>query len=718
MSSSTFTQQRWTSVDDLTTKDNNNKNMTSFFLQASLLSDSNTFTFTSRPSQSLVSLVKPSSSSSSSPSPSSGFHDNGRSEQTKPISSRVANIIHQFEAHSLSSMNHKPSKLSPPARISVKKLFEGNSSQNSPVVIAADVETSSTCIPFNSKKANKPQPIIVYETVAHNDRSHNPESNSPVITPDNSSRKISSQNLTMSQQNIESDTDSAIHTMPAVMKNDTNYSATISRSSTTDSTCSSLSLSDSSSRPHFDLSTSFSAKKQHDLDLNLRYSQQGCSLSPSPARRTTFTKIIPSAVTYEDNENLQSSKLHSLTTRFCSSELNIADQYRQFLSSDTIQSDLNLSENSTKKFFVNTNFPLKYKRDSFIRLYGPDALLEHGPHTSHDVVLEEDIDPPFKPRIVTVQKNKSVTDQYELLEFLGRGKFGEVKKCRERSTKHLLAAKFLQINRETDRTEAFNEIEIMKALQHPRLLQLYDAFETKSDICLIMELITGGELFERVIDEDFILTERLCELYMMQICEGVNFMHSCNIIHLDMKPENVLCLNRDGHRIKIIDFGLARKFDPDKQLKVLFGTPEFVAPEVINFDRIGFGTDMWSVGVICYVLLSGLSPFMGENDNDTYTNINRVNFDFDDEAFTDISDEAKDFISKLLLKNKDERLLAKDCLAHPWLTRRPKLASTPSDEETAEKKLSTKKLRRFVIRRRWQKAVNALLALKRMGMTL
>ncbi|CAF4783723.1 unnamed protein product, partial [Rotaria socialis] len=115
------------------------------------------------------------------------------------------------------------------------------------------------------------------------------------------------------------------------------------------------------------------------------------SLSPSPARRTTFTKIIPSAVTYEDNENLQSSKLHSLTTRFCSSELNIADQYRQFLSSDTIQSDLNLSENSTKKFFINTNFPLKYKRDSFIRLYGPDALLEHGPHTSHDVVLEEGI---------------------------------------------------------------------------------------------------------------------------------------------------------------------------------------------------------------------------------------------------------------------------------------------------------------------------------------
>ncbi|CAF1682469.1 unnamed protein product, partial [Adineta ricciae] len=228
----------------------------------------------------------------------------------------------------------------------------------------------------------------------------------------------------------------------------------------------------------------------------------------------------------------------------------------------------------------------------------------------------------------------------------------------------------------------------------------------------------GGELFERVIDDDFILTERLCELYMMQICEGVSFMHSCNIIHLDMKPENILCVNRDGHRIKIIDFGLARRFDPTKQLKVLFGTPEFVAPEVINFDRVGFGTDMWSVGVICYVLLSGLSPFMGENDNDTYANINRANYDFDDESFTDISDEAKDFISKLLVKDKDKRLPARQCLSHSWLTRRPKLVSQPTDDETAEKKLSTKKLRRFVIRRRWQKAVNALLALQRMGMTL
>lgn len=98
------------------------------------------------------------------------------------------------------------------------------------------------------------------------------------------------------------------------------------------------------------------------------------------------------------------------------------------------------------------------------------------------------------------------------------------------------------------------------------------------------------------------LTEKACTVFMRQICEGVEFIHSKNIIHLDLKPENVLCLTKTGNRIKIIDFGMARRYDASKTLQVLFGTPEFVAPEIVNFDRIGFYTDMWSVGVICYVL--------------------------------------------------------------------------------------------------------------------
>ncbi|CAF0893466.1 unnamed protein product [Rotaria sordida] len=735
MSSSTFIQ-RWTSVNDLTTttNSNNNKQSTPFFLRPQSVPSSSSLLSTLQLSQSSLSLVE-----------SSPIHLEIQCQlfKNRVLSSRVANIIRQFESQAASSSMNNHTKVSSPIRSVFVKQWEGtrkngNSSRTPPIVV---VDTSSP-IPFTSKKNNnnnhnhnhnhnKPQPIIICEKIANHNRPI-----PPPVSPKTPLTKTWSQLKQISQQQkqqveiIETDTNSTVHRMVAVINNANKESVTLSRSSTsatTDSTCSSSysSSSNAPSPPGFARPTIASTQKQRQFISNTNTFKRANSPFPPV---TTFTRtisstpstIVPLCSINEDFEQHQQQiQTSTLTNRFCSSDVNLIDQYRQISTSEKILSETNLLQNSiTEIITINTNLPLKYKRDSLIRLYGPDVLQQRGHHTSHDVVLEDDVDPPFSPRIVTIKKNKSVTDEYELMEILGRGKFGEVKKCRERSTQHLLAAKFIQLNKEQDRIEALNEIEIMKALQHPRLLQLYDAFETKGNICLIMELISGGELFERVIDDGFILTERLCELYMMQICEGVSFMHSCNIVHLDMKPENILCVNRGGHRIKIIDFGLARKFDPSKQLKVLFGTPEFVAPEVINFDRVGFGTDMWSVGVICYVLLSGLSPFMGESDNDTYANINRASYDFDDESFTDISKDAKDFISKLLVKDKDKRLSARQCLAHPWLIRRPKLISVPSEEELAEKQLSTKKLRRFVIRRRWQKAVNALLALQRMGMTL
>ncbi|KAK6637387.1 hypothetical protein RUM44_007803 [Polyplax serrata] len=233
------------------------------------------------------------------------------------------------------------------------------------------------------------------------------------------------------------------------------------------------------------------------------------------------------------------------------------------------------------------------------------------------------------------------------------GKFGTVYKCKEKATGLLLAAKIVPTSRKEDKRNVEREIDIMRTLQHPRLIQLYDAFDKDKSMIVVLELIEGGELFERVIGDDFVLTEKSCTAFMRQICEGMEFIHQQNILHLDMKPENILCLTKTGNRIKIIDFGLARKFDPDKKLQVLFGTPEFVAPEVVNFDRIGFGTDMWSIGVICYVLLSGLSPFMGDTDIETMANVTIAKWDFDDEAFAEISSDAKDFISNLLVKDKE-----------------------------------------------------------------
>ena len=139
----------------------------------------------------------------------------------------------------------------------------------------------------------------------------------------------------------------------------------------------------------------------------------------------------------------------------------------------------------------------------------------------------------------------------------------------------------------------------------------------------IIYSISGGELFERVVADDFTLTERDCILFMRQICEGVGYMHSKSIVHLDLKvfpslyspssfddinlfwifqPENILCQSPNSHRIKLIDFGLARQLDPDTPVCVLFGTPEFIAPEIVSYEPIGCATDMWSLGVVCYVL--------------------------------------------------------------------------------------------------------------------
>ncbi|CAH1128507.1 unnamed protein product [Ceutorhynchus assimilis] len=304
----------------------------------------------------------------------------------------------------------------------------------------------------------------------------------------------------------------------------------------------------------------------------------------------------------------------------------------------------------------------------------------------------------FPYRDVQIKRNLDPKDEYSLEEEVGRGKFGIVYKCKEKTSGLYLAAKFISCPKKEDRRNVEREIDIMRLLQHPRLIQLYDAFDNGKVMCVILELIEGGELFERVIDDDFILTEKACTIFMRQICEGVDFIHKQRILHLDMKPENILCLTKTGNRIKIIDFGLARKFDPNKKLQVLFGTPEFVAPEVVNFDAIGYGTDMWSIGVICYVLLSGLSPFMGHTDVETMANVTISKYDFDDEAFQNISENAKDFIRKLLIKDLSLRMSAEDCLQHEWLKKKTRQRTNSMD-------VAKDNLRQFV--ERWNEHPNS-----------
>ncbi|XP_066542183.1 myosin light chain kinase, smooth muscle isoform X2 [Hoplias malabaricus] len=310
-------------------------------------------------------------------------------------------------------------------------------------------------------------------------------------------------------------------------------------------------------------------------------------------------------------------------------------------------------------------------------------------------------------RDVTIRTDMKVKDLYDVEDRLGSGKFGTVFKLVEKATKKVWAGKFIKAYSAKEKENVRQEIGIMNNLHHPKLVQCVDAFEGKSDIVMVLEMISGGELFERIIDEDFELTEREVIKYMLQIVDGVSFIHNKGIVHLDLKPENIMCVNKTGSKIKLIDFGLARRLENAGSLKVLFGTPEFVAPEVINYEAISYPTDMWSIGVICYILVSGLSPFMGDNDNETLANVTSATWDFEDEAFDEISDEAKDFISNLLKKDMSARLTCEQCFQHPWLKQ---------DTKNMEaKKLSKERMKKYILRRKWQKTGHAVRAIGRLS---
>ncbi|XP_040287918.1 myosin light chain kinase family member 4 isoform X2 [Bufo bufo] len=293
---------------------------------------------------------------------------------------------------------------------------------------------------------------------------------------------------------------------------------------------------------------------------------------------------------------------------------------------------------------------------------------------------------PFDHRIVSA-KHSQISNFYtvEKTHLLGGGRFGQVHRCVEKTSGLALAAKIIKVRGHKEKEEVKNEIQVMNQLNHTNLIQLYDAFESRNDIVLVMEYVDGGELFDRIIDENCTLSEVDTILFIKQICEGIQYMHQMYIIHLDLKPENIMCVSRADYQIKIIDFGLARRYKPREKLKVHFGTPEFLAPEVVNYDFVSFPTDMWSVGVIAYMLLSGLSPFLGEDDNETLNNIIVSQFDFEGDEFHNISEFAKDFISKLLIKEKCWRMSASEAIKHPWLTD-SKLHYTINQQVASKKK--------------------------------
>ncbi|KAM4747070.1 death-associated protein kinase 2 [Rhinophrynus dorsalis] len=302
-------------------------------------------------------------------------------------------------------------------------------------------------------------------------------------------------------------------------------------------------------------------------------------------------------------------------------------------------------------------------------------------------------------------KQQKVEDLYNISDELGSGQFAIVKKCREKRTGVDYAAKFIKkrqsraSRRGVTREEIEREVNILQDIQHPNIITLQDVYENKTDVVLILELVSGGELFDFLAQKES-LSEEEATRFIKQILEGVNYLHTRKIAHFDLKPENIMLLDKSVPvpHIKLIDFGLAHKIEEGVEFKNIFGTPEFVAPEIVNYEPLGLAADMWSIGVITYILLSGASPFLGENKQETLSNITAVNYEFDEEFFSHTSELAKDFIRKLLVKDTRKRLSIQQALRHPWIT--PKDKSHIMVRKTSL--INLENFRKQYARRRWK----------------
>uniref|UniRef100_A0A915JT26 Uncharacterized protein n=1 Tax=Romanomermis culicivorax TaxID=13658 RepID=A0A915JT26_ROMCU len=310
----------------------------------------------------------------------------------------------------------------------------------------------------------------------------------------------------------------------------------------------------------------------------------------------------------------------------------------------------------------------------------------------YDSMVLQDVPIERKVRDVNRLPN-NFFDKYLLCEELGRGSYGVVYRAVEIASGRNYAAKCVHVKPGVSKDAVLHEIAIMNQLDHEKILSLHEAFDMDNEVILIEELVTGGELFDRVADENYEVTEDEVKHYIRQILQAVQHMHRRQIVHLDLKPENILLTSSTSTNIKLIDFGLACKLDINHPVRLLFGTPEFCAPEVVDYKPVSYSTDMWTVGVLSYVLLSGISPFLDETDEETLANVASGEYDFDEPNWSDVSDKAKDFVCRLMMKDKRKRMTVQEALSHPWLM--DQIILTPSQQ------IPLRIRREFFAKRRW-----------------
>lgn len=291
-----------------------------------------------------------------------------------------------------------------------------------------------------------------------------------------------------------------------------------------------------------------------------------------------------------------------------------------------------------------------------------------------------------------------IEDVYKLGKVIGTGSFGSVHSATDSRTGAVRAVKSVSKGSEVPPERIRMEVDILKSLDHPNVVKLYESFEDENCVFLSMELCAGGDLFDRVLsDGPNGFSEAQASCVVRQLCRAVVYMHSRHICHRDIKPENILFQTKDAvHKstLKLVDFGTARRFDIGEGMKTKVGSLSYIAPQVLAgcYDNT---CDLWSCGVVLYVLLCGYPPFHGRSQQHILAKIKMANVQFK-EGWNRVSEEAKTLVSRFLTKDCKERITADEALHHEWLRGRAAGASKPLwDEGLSQRLLEFRACSRF-----------------------
>ncbi|XP_073018787.1 CDPK-related kinase 5-like isoform X2 [Primulina eburnea] len=270
--------------------------------------------------------------------------------------------------------------------------------------------------------------------------------------------------------------------------------------------------------------------------------------------------------------------------------------------------------------------------------------------------------------------SKNFYNKYDLGEEVGRGHFGYT--CRAKFKKGELKGQEVAVKviPKTKMTTAIaiedvrKEVKILRALTgHSNLIQFYDAYEDHDNVYVVMELCEGGELLDRILSRGGKYSEDDAKTVMMQILNVVSFCHLQGVVHRDLKPENFLFTSKDENSLlKAIDFGLSDFVKPDERLNDIVGSAYYVAPEVLH-RSYSTEADVWSIGVIAYILLCGSRPFWARTESGIFRAVVKAEPTYDEQPWPTLSSEAKDFVRRLLNKDPRKRMTAAQAMCHPWI---------------------------------------------------